>query len=172
MSEILLFKPVGSFQAPFAVMAAQNILRSTKWVEIPTNLSIAELMNDNVSNTPYDKIIYEDALTRKAATYGGFRRQVRQSAYWLRHVLGVKQGQTISILCPSCIDYILVVHAAWWIGAIASPINNSLHRKEIAYAVDLVQPDYLVIHDSLFETVPRALELCQKRHPRLQIITL
>jgi 4-coumarate--CoA ligase len=153
-------------------MAVQNILRSTKWVEIPTNLSIAELMNDNVSNTSYNKIIYEDALTGKTATYGGFRRQVRQSAYWLRHVLGVKPGQTISILCPSCIDYILVVHAAWWIGAVASPINNSLHRKEIAYAVDLIQPDYLVIHDSLFETVPKALELCQKRPATLQILTL
>jgi 4-coumarate--CoA ligase len=172
VSEILFFGPVFSFPTPFSVMAVQNILRSTKWVEIPTNLSIAELMNDNVSNTSYDKIIYEDALTGKTATYGGFRRQVRQSAYWLRHVLGVKPGQTISILCPSCIDYILVVHAAWWIGAVASPINNSLHRKEIAYAVDLIQPDYLVIHDSLFETVPKALELCQKRPPRLQILTL
>ncbi|TVY54798.1 4-coumarate--CoA ligase 2 [Lachnellula cervina] len=153
-------------------MAAHNILRSTKWVDIPSNISIAELMNDNVSNTPEDKIIYEDALTGKTATYGGFRLQVRQSAYWLRHSLGVKPGQTVSIMAPSCIDYILVVHAVWWIGGIVSPINNSLHRKEIAFAVDLIQPDYLVIHDSLFETLPRALRLCQDCPPELQIMAL
>jgi acyl-CoA synthetase (AMP-forming)/AMP-acid ligase II len=153
-------------------MAAQNILRSTTWVEIPTKISIAELMNDNVSSTPYDKIVYEEALTGKTTTYGGFRRQVRQSAYWLRHILGVKSGQTISILCPSCIDYILVVHAAWWIGAVVSPVNNSLHRKEIAYAIDLIQPDFLVIHDSIFGTIPQALELCERQPSGLQILTL
>jgi 4-coumarate--CoA ligase len=153
-------------------MTAQDILSSTTWVEIPTKISIAELMNENISNTPYDKIIYEDALTGKTATYGGFRRQVRQSAYWLQHVFGVKSGQTISILCPSCIDYILVVHAAWWIGAVVSPINNSLHRKEIAYAIDLIQPDYLVIHDSVFETIPKALEMCHKKPSGLRILTL
>lgn len=140
------------------------ILRSKTWVDIPSDVSIPELMGKNVFHTEPDKIIYEEAFTGKTRTYGQFHTEVRRGAYWLRHSLGLKVGHTVSIVAPSCIDYVLAVHAVWWAGGVVSLINNSLHEAEIAAAIDLVQPDYLMIHDSLWEKMPRSLELCEKQH--------
>lgn len=139
-----------------------SILRSKQWVDIPTNLSISELMQDNISNTPDNKIIYEDTLNGNAATYGGFREQVRRSAYSLGHIMGFRPGQTASIISPSCVEYIVAAHSVWWAGGIVSTINNSLHPREISAALDLVQPDVLIVHDSAYESILRSLKFCQK----------
>lgn len=138
------------------------VLRSKTWVDIP-DISISQLMNENTFKCANDKIIYEEALTGKTKTYGEFRTDVRRAAYWLRHSLGLKAGQIVSIVAPSCIDYILAVHAIWWAGGVVSLINNSLHETEIAKALDLIQPHYLVIHDSLWDKIPLSLGLCENR---------
>src|SRR6201996_7577923 len=118
-----------------------SILRSKTWVNIPSDISISELMLDNVSGTPDDKIIYEEAFTGQTTTYGGFRRDTKRAAFWLKQNLGLQPGQTVSILSPSCIAYVLAVHSVWWAGGVVSLINYSLHEKEIAYALDLIRPD-------------------------------
>lgn len=61
-------------------------------------------MQHNVSDTPPDKIIYEDTLTGKTATYGGFREQVMRSAFWLKHDFDFQPGQTVTIISPSCVS--------------------------------------------------------------------
>lgn len=139
-----------------------TILRSKTWVKIPDCISISQLMNENTFNTSPNKIIYEEAFTDKTKTYGQFHTDVRRAAYWLQHSYGLRAGQTVSIVAPSCIDYILAVHAVWWVGGVVSLINNSLHETEIAKALDLVQPDYLVIHDSLWDKIPLSLALREK----------
>lgn len=139
------------------------VMRSKTWVNIPNDISISQLMNENTFKAAHDKAIYEEAFTGKTKTYGEFRTDVRRAAYWLRHSLGLRAGQIVSIVAPSCIDYILAVHAIWWAGGVVSLINNSLHEAEIAKAFDLIQPDYLVIHDSLWDKIPLSLGLCEKR---------
>lgn len=106
-----------------------SILRSKQWVDIPTNLSISELMQDNISNTSDNKIIYEDTPNGNVATYGGFREQVRRSAYSLGHIMGFRP------------------------------------------AIDLIQPDVLIVHDSAYESILRSLKFCQKMCSP-QILTL
>ncbi|KAF2802373.1 acetyl-CoA synthetase-like protein [Mytilinidion resinicola] len=148
-----------------------TILRSKSWVDIPNDTSISELMLQNVSNTPLNKIIYEDALTGKTTTYGAFQEHVQRAAYWLRHTIGFKPGQTLSISSPSSTEYIVVVHAVWWLGGVASLVNNSLHQSEIAHALDLINPNFLVVHDSVFEKASESLKLCEKHHD-IRVLTL
>jgi acyl-CoA synthetase (AMP-forming)/AMP-acid ligase II len=139
------------------------VLRSKTWVNIPDNISISQLMNENAFNCPHDKIIYEEAFTGKTKTYGEFLTDVKRAAYHLRHSLGLKPGQILSIAAPSCIDYLVVAQATWWAGGVVSLINNSLHETEIAKALDLIRPDYLVIHDSLWDKIPLSLAQCEER---------
>ncbi|KAF2494596.1 acetyl-CoA synthetase-like protein [Lophium mytilinum] len=148
-----------------------TVLRSKQWVDIPKDISISELMLQNISNTPPNKIIYEDALTGKTTTYSAFQAHVQRAAYWLRHTIGFQPGQTLAISSPSSTEYIIVVHAVWWLGGVASLINNSLHQSEIAHALDLINPDYLVVHDSVFEKASESLKLCEKPHD-IRVLTL
>ncbi|KAF9887217.1 hypothetical protein FE257_010471 [Aspergillus nanangensis] len=148
---------------------SHNIHRAKVWSQIPDDLMISQLMQDNFGNTPSDKIIYEEALTGKIATYGSFHRQIRRTAYQLRDQLAFQPGQTVSISAGSCIDYILVAQAVWWAGGVVNPINNSLHPDEIAHALDLVKPSYLVVDESLYAKIPA---LMKKQSQALQVLTI
>lgn len=139
-----------------------SILRSKTWIHIPSDLSVPELMLNNVSHAPDDKIIYEEAVTGKTATYGGFRKDVKRAAFRLKNNFAFQTGHTVAIIGPSCIDYVHAVHSVWWAGGIVSLINYSLHEAEIAYAIDLVQPDFIVVHDSVYDKLSISLSLCKK----------
>ena len=89
------------------IMSSPRILRSESSVALRLDRSISELMEDNVSNTPQHKVIYEDTLTGKRATYGGFREDVRKLAAGLQSSSKVVTGNTVSILSPSCVSQTL-----------------------------------------------------------------
>lgn len=142
-----------------------SIYISPTWTYIPDHLSISQLIESTASGIKQEKIIYEEAITGKTITYGFFKRQVRRTAYNLRHQLQFRPGQTVSISASSCINYILTAHAVWWAGGIVNPLNNSLHPDEIAHAIDLVRPNVLVVDRTLFEKLPQVLSKLGRKTP-------
>jgi long-subunit acyl-CoA synthetase (AMP-forming) len=139
-------------------MAAMSTYYSPTWTHIPDNISISQLMESGVGNISPGKIIYEEAITGKTVAYAPFRCQIRQTAYNLRHALCLKPGDIVSIIASSCIDYILTAQAVWWAGGIVSPINNSLHPDEISNGLGLIKPRFLVVDETVYDRLPRALD--------------
>jgi acyl-CoA synthetase (AMP-forming)/AMP-acid ligase II len=135
-----------------------SIHYSATWTAIPDNLSISQLMQHGVENTHPEKVIYEEAITGKTATYGLFHRQIRQTAFTLRQTLALRPGDIVSISASSCIDYILTAHAVWWAGGIVSPINNTLHVDEINHALDLIKPRIFIVDETLYGKIPAIKE--------------
>lgn len=131
---------------------------SPTWTHIPDNLSISQLMASGVGNISPHKTIYEEAITGKTVAYEPFRCQIRQTAYHLRHALSLQPGDIVSIIASSCIDYILTAQAVWWAGGIVSPINNSLHPNEISHALNLIKPRFVVVDETVYDKLPKALE--------------
>lgn len=146
-----------------------SVYRSKTWVNIPDDLSISQLMQDNISDTPPNKIIYEEAHTGKIATYGTFHRQIRRTACLLQQRLHFQPGQIVAISASSSIDYILVAQAIWWTGGIISPINNTLHPDELRRAIELIKPRYLVIDESVHDKAHAITEKCTNA-PRILTI--
>jgi 4-coumarate--CoA ligase len=134
-----------------------SIRRSQEWIDIPKGLSIAELMQQNPSKTPPSKIIYEEALTGRTVTYGEFTTLLKHGASHIQQCLGLQPGQVVSIISPSCIDYILAAHAIWWAGGVTSLINDALHADEISYALQMIQPAFVVIHSSLIPSLAQTV---------------
>lgn len=150
-----------------------SILRAKVWTRIPDDIYISQLMQDNAEQTPPDKIIYEEALTGKFATYGSFHRQLRRTAYAFREQFRFEPGQTVSISASSRIDYILTAQAVWWAGGVVSPINNSLHPEEIARAIDLVKPNFLVVDETLHQKIASIMKFSKQCGAnKLQILTI
>ena len=50
------------------------------------------------------------------------------------------------------------MHAVWCAGGIVSPINNALHPSELAYAIDIIEPTFLVVHSSALSAIESALK--------------
>jgi acyl-CoA synthetase (AMP-forming)/AMP-acid ligase II len=142
-----------------------SIYNSPTWTYIPEHLSISQLIESSSSSIHPEKIIYEEAITGATVTYKVFKRQVRRTAYNLRHLLHLRPGQTVSISASSCIDYILTAHAIWWAGGIVNPLNNSLHPDEIVHAINLAKPHILVVDQTLFQKLPNVLSELGRRAP-------
>jgi acyl-coenzyme A synthetase/AMP-(fatty) acid ligase len=66
--------------------------------------SITQLMLENVSNTDPLKIICEDTLTGKQATYGSLRQDAFRAAYSFRHEYGLRSNDIVTIISRSCVS--------------------------------------------------------------------
>lgn len=89
--------------------------------------------------------LYQTALARPAAPairlgddlvcdYAGLARRTGGVARYLAG-LGVEQGDRVALFTPNCVEYLEILHACWWIGAVAVPINYKLHPREAAWII-------------------------------------
>ncbi|KAJ5816507.1 hypothetical protein N7447_008740 [Penicillium robsamsonii] len=150
-----------------------RIFRSKTRVRIPTHLSITEatLLDKSATISP-SKIIFEEALSGRTLSYGEFNGLVKRGAAWLRQDLALKPGQVVSVISSSCIDYIIAVHSVWWAGGVVSLINDSLSPTEIAYGIQLVKPDYIVVGSSASAKLPKSLSLNRPASSTIKIVAL
>lgn len=66
--------------------------------------------------------------------YAGFRARAGQLAAGLL-ASGIRPGDRLVIYVANRPDYLVVMQAAWWIGAVVVPVNHKLHQKETAWIV-------------------------------------
>lgn len=69
------------------------------------------------------------------ATYGEFAQHSFGIAQYLAETLGVSQGDRVALFMSNCPEYLEVLHAVLWIGAIVVPINHKLHPREAAWII-------------------------------------
>ncbi|KAJ5455159.1 hypothetical protein N7475_010280 [Penicillium sp. IBT 31633x] len=150
-----------------------HIFRSNTRVRIPTDLSVTEAtLLDNTSNIPPDKIIFEEAISGRTLSHGEFVSLVKRGAAWLRRDLSLQPGQVATVISSSCIDYIIAVHSIWWAGGIVSLINDALSPSEIAYGIQLVKPDYVVVGSSASAKLAMSLSLSGPAGSRIKVVEL
>ncbi|TPQ51344.1 AMP-dependent synthetase [Prosthecomicrobium hirschii] len=73
--------------------------------------------------------------TRVVATYGQLAEATARLAGGLAG-LGVRPGDRVAIIAKNEPDYVAALHAVWWAGAAAVPVNAKLHPHEFAYALE------------------------------------
>ncbi|KAH7140039.1 hypothetical protein B0J13DRAFT_639310 [Dactylonectria estremocensis] len=137
-----------------------QVFRSKQRILIPTHVSVTEamLLTDPV-HIPDDKVIFEESVTGRTATYVTFKDQVKRTASWLKHHLGLAPGDVVTIVSTSSIGYVVATHAVWWLGGVVSMINDALSPKDLAYGLDLVRPKFLILGSGVVEKMNSALEL-------------
>jgi crotonobetaine/carnitine-CoA ligase len=81
-------------------------------------------------------------------TFGEVERESARIAAGLQ-ACGVERGDNVSLLLPNCIEFALAWFALARLGAVAAPVNTSFKGAVLAHALDLVQSELLIVHDSL-----------------------
>ncbi len=71
--------------------------------------------------------------TEQVATYAQFVHGTCALAGYLRERHAIKRGDRVAIFCANCVEYIPLLQAIFWLGAIAVPINFKLHPREVAW---------------------------------------
>ena len=117
-------------------------------------MNIFELLESRESKTPHKPFLISESDDRQF-TYLEFKEAVLRTASMLI-ALGIKRGNTVSLLLPNSAEYLIAYFACWRIGAIAGPVNSLLKADELTYVISnseakvaLVNSEFLPLIDPL-----------------------
>jgi acyl-CoA synthetase (AMP-forming)/AMP-acid ligase II len=69
------------------------------------------------------------------STYGDFAQNSASIGHFLANTLGVGAGDRVALFMHNCPEYLEILHAVLWIGAIVVPINHKLHPREAEWII-------------------------------------
>ena len=69
------------------------------------------------------------------ATYGQFAARSAGMATYLSDSLGIRKGDRVALFMQNCPEYLEILQAVLWMGAIVVPINYKLHPREAAWII-------------------------------------
>ncbi|NWA28869.1 AMP-binding protein [Pseudomonas gingeri] len=73
------------------------------------------------------------------ANYGAWVALVRHRAATLINEYGLAPGDRVALFMKNCCEYLELLYAIWWAGAVVVPINCKLHPVEASWIVDNTQ---------------------------------
>ena len=79
----------------------------------------------------------------------------------LEKTLSPLQGDRWAIILPNCVEYIEVTHAVLWTSGVSCPINHALKAGEIAHALMVSRPRFVVAYGPILSKLSEALQLVQ-----------
>lgn len=94
-------------------------------------MNIANWLHDTQRRDPQRPALFEGA--RQTADYATFAAHARQRAAYLVDQHGLVPGEAVAVLMKNSGDYLELLYAIWWMGAVAVPINAKLHPAEAAW---------------------------------------
>jgi long-chain acyl-CoA synthetase len=97
-------------------------------------MNIANWLHDTQRRHPQRPALFDGA--RQVADYATFAAHVRQRAACLVDQHGLAPGDAVAVLMKNSCDYLELLYAIWWMGAVAVPINAKLHPAEAAWIAD------------------------------------
>lgn len=100
-------------------------------------MNIANWLNDAARRWPRQPALF--AGTQQVADYQEFALRARARARCLSEVQGIAPGDRVAVFMKNCCEYLEIVYAIWWAGAVAVPINCKLHASEAGWIIDNAQ---------------------------------
>jgi fatty-acyl-CoA synthase len=112
---------------------------------------------------------------RTAIIYGEIKRSWAETAKRIRGFasglasMGIKKGDTVSVLCPN-IPQMLELHFALPIsGAVLNTLNTRLEPETIAYILDHADTKLLIVDQELIPVVEKVFEIMGRSVPLIEI---
>ncbi|KAF3385240.1 putative 4-coumarate--CoA ligase 2 [Penicillium rolfsii] len=110
----------------------------------------------NPFNTPLDRPIYIDAISRKQYTYGEVIQRVKSLSNGLKQTFGLQAEDVVALFSPNSIEYPIACHAIIGAGAIVSPTSATLTSLELNAQLKTSRARFIIVHSSLADTAQRA----------------
>jgi 4-coumarate--CoA ligase len=131
-------------------------------IDIPHDLNLTELLHLSAgTQLPASHLIAKDSLTNRSITIGELRDRAGRIANGLHNKLSTNEGDRWAIILPNCVEYIEVTHAVLWTGGVVCPINHALKAREIAHALLVSRPRFVIAYGSIVSKLSEALKTAQ-----------
>jgi long-chain acyl-CoA synthetase len=113
-------------------------------------MNIANWLNDAAHRWPMRPALFEG--DRQVADYQQFSKNVQRRAMTLSEQHGIQPGDRVALFMKNCCQYLELLYAIWWVGAVAVPVNCKLHRNEAGWIADNAQARLIFTDDgTLFD---------------------
>jgi long-chain acyl-CoA synthetase len=99
----------------------------------PSINSVGDLLARRVAASP-DKIFLSSSEDGRQFTYAEFDRVVNRTVRLLA-ANGIGKGETVSLLMPNSVEYIVAYFACFKLGAVAGPVNSLLKPSEMSFVI-------------------------------------
>ena len=123
--------------------------------------TISEMLRDSVARTP-DRSAFVFFDHDKTLTYAELDDQVRRVAHALLD-RGVRKGTHVALMLPNVIEFPVTWFAIAWLGAVSIQLNPRFTGRELDYALNDADADFLIIDDTCLSS----LDAMQQRTERL-----
>lgn len=94
-------------------------------------MNIANWLQQRALQTPAAPALFTGSHCN--ANYGEFAAWAAALSRTLSDRHGIHAGDRIALYMPNRIEFLVILYAAWWVGAVVVPINYKLHPKEAAW---------------------------------------
>jgi long-chain acyl-CoA synthetase len=107
------------------------VVRTVRGMELTTTFHLASLPDERAAHAPDAPCVDDD---RQELNSAEFADRVRAVAEDFRQ-RGVGPGDVVAVMLPNQVELIVVMFAAWRVGAALTPINPSLTSAEASYQI-------------------------------------
>ncbi|KAJ5382478.1 hypothetical protein N7517_000389 [Penicillium concentricum] len=125
-------------------------------IEIPDVDLWTFLFERNDRVYPYDKIIYQDADTKRYHTYKSVKEGCIAFGEGLKAVFDWKEGEVLALFTPNSIDTPLITWGTVWAAGIVSPSNPVYTVEELIFHLKDSGAKALVTHMSVLPIAKEA----------------
>jgi 4-coumarate--CoA ligase len=146
-------------------------------IDIPRDLNLTELLHQNAGSTPLPEshLIATDSLTNRSITIGELRNRAGRIANGLHKTLKPTEGDRWALILPNCVEYIELFHALLWTGGVGCPINHALKPAEIAHALFVSRPKFIIAYSEALPRIVEGIKIARKQlvsWPEPKILTV
>jgi acyl-CoA synthetase (AMP-forming)/AMP-acid ligase II len=129
--------------------------------------TIPHMLRERVDQTPEREafVFFDHGIT---VSYSELDDQVRRVAGGLLE-LGVRKGTHVALMMPNVIEFPVTWFAIAWIGAVTVQLNPKFTGRELDYALNDADVDFLVIDAEALSSL-EAMEMRSERLPDSNII--
>ncbi|NYT61667.1 AMP-binding protein [Alcaligenaceae bacterium] len=92
------------------------------------------------------------AIYHGESLYADYRRFAQEASHIGQRLVqnfGLQPGDRVALYMQNRVEYLSLLYAIWWVGAVAVPINYKLHAKEAAWIVGNAQATLLFSDDGM-----------------------
>lgn len=138
-----------------------RIYRSSA-IKIPTDQNLTQLLLTTARPLPESHLIAKDSLTNRSITLGELRDRAGRIAKGISETYSPQDGSRFAIILPNSVEYIEVFHAVLWNSGVGCPINYALKAGEIAHALSVSRPQFIIAYGDVVSKVREAVDLAAK----------
>ena len=96
-------------------------------------MNLANWLIESARKYPEEGALFKGPLC--CATYKTFKNRVASIAYYLKSKKNIKKHDRVAIFMPNATEYLEIIYAVWFLGAVIVPINSKLHFEEVTWII-------------------------------------